>query len=549
MIMKNSDNILQNIAEKLSGLFSTNRTDDTYYSKRPDVVRRPTDYLSRRARDAVRYHKGVEAAKLFELPPSKRNFGKAVSDAKVYLNPISSFVVKYRRLISTVCILAMVFWAVFAGVNYGKKLFNDQTLFIANEQETGNITISERLVTSDEMSEKVVYFLLLGVDDSELLTDCIWIMCYDIAANQANVMQVPRDTYVGKRSATGKINGVYSMPETAKVCEACGYAPESDEISDGCHTVCGNKLTKVKESNISSLIRYINKHLGLPIDHFVTFTFRGFARIVDAMGGIDITLEKGIHDKAITLSSGAHHLDGWQAVDYMRHRKSYKEGDIGRVKGQRIMINALMEKALNMELTEMLGLITQCSGCFQTDLAPADITRYATTARSLDVSKLDMFTMPGYDHWVKPNPSYYVCSEKETAAVINEKMLPYGLPDGSYVTEETINFPDVVDKFSSSDTTRKTKTTAEEYTTSKTKTTTTTTEEYTTSKTKTTTEHHTTTTTTKTTTTTTTTPAPTTAPTTAPTAAPTTEPTFETRIEEYVGSDTLGTVFSYRNAG
>ena len=199
----------------------------------------------------------------------------------------------------------------------------------------------------------------------------------------------------------------------------------------------------------------IKERLGLTIDHFVIFNFHGFAKIIDTMGGVDIHLDYTVKDSAIHLEPGDHHLTGWPAVDFMRSRKGFKDGDIGRVSNQRVLIDALMQKALDMDLASMLDVVITCANaqCFQTDLSIAEIKDMAVSARKLSVDKLNMFTMPGYDHWVRPNPSYYVCSEAKTAEMINEYLLPYGLPDGSMASTDTVNFPEPVDRLSSSTTT------------------------------------------------------------------------------------------------
>ncbi|MBE6753538.1 MAG: LytR family transcriptional regulator [Ruminococcaceae bacterium] len=510
--------------------------EEQYTTRRPELCRKHTDYYSIRVDEPERYRSGVEAASLFELSDTKRGYGSREIEKKT--TAFGRFVRRHRGAIIAASILFVISASVFGGVHYVNKLFHSQTLFISDEQQAGNVTIKQRLTTSKEMEEKVSYFLLVGVDDSSLLTDCIWLACFDIEKSDVKVMQIPRDTYVGNESTTGKINNVYASPKTVVYCEKCGYSPEKAEQEDGQHTLCGSKLGKVKESNISALIRAINDHFGMPVDHFVTFNFAGFAKIINQMDGVDIHLDYRVHDPAIDLAPGDHHLTGWQAVDFMRSRKGFKNGDLGRVSNQRILIEAMVQKALNMELTQMLSLITACSDCFQTDLSPADITDYAMHARSVDVSKMEMFTMPGIDHWVRPNPSYFLCNEEETAAIINEKLLPYGLPDGSMITVDDINFPGVNDKYTSKttaddDTPKTTQTTTERTTTTTEEpviiTTTTTTG--TTGTTGTAATEPTTTTSTTTTTTTTTTEQTTT---TTTTTQQTTTTTFPTLVEEVI---------------
>jgi len=413
---------------------------------------------SHRTEEPMRYRRGIEAAELFELAEAERamahSYDGTAEPAAPVRTGVSGFFYRHRKGLIAAC---LVFALLFGGARYLLNLYTKEDIFVSDEIQAGNITISDRLTTTDEQAEKVTYFLLLGVDDSSLLTDCIWIMCWDHVANSVNVMQVPRDTYVGSPDSPypHKINAVYGNPRTVKWCDTCGLSPDESERSKGEHTVCGTELVSRKESHVSALIRVINNRLGLPIDHFVIFNFHGFAKIIDTMGGVDIHLEYTVKDSAIYLPPGDHHLTGWPAVDFMRSRKGFANGDIGRVSNQRILIDALMQKALDMDLASMLDVVITCANaeCFQTDLSLAEIKDMAVSARSLSVDKLTMVTMPGYDHWVRPNPSYYVCNETLTAEMINEYLLPYGLPDGSMASTETVNFPEPEDRLKPTGTT------------------------------------------------------------------------------------------------
>ena len=393
--------------------------------------------------EPVRYRRGIEAAELFELAESERRAAYShAEDGQEAPAAKRGFLYRHRKGLIAAC---MIFALIFGGVQYLKGLYVKEEVFITDQEQTGNITISDRLTMSDEHADKVKYILILGVDDSSLLTDCIWIMCFDNAAHKMNVMQFPRDTYCGKADSpsTGKINGVYSSPKKVKWCDECGYAPGPEEIDGSRHSVCDTKLTKKKESNISALIRVINERLGLPIDNFVIFNFRGFAKIIDTMGGVDIHLDYTVKDAAIHLEPGDHHLTGWPAVDFMRSRKGFSNGDIGRVSNQRILIDALMQKALNMDLASMLDVVLTCANaeCFQTDMSIAQIKDIAVAGRQMSVDNLTMVTMPGYDYWPKGGLSHYVCSESATAEMINQYLLPYGLPDGGMASVDTIDFP------------------------------------------------------------------------------------------------------------
>lgn len=338
-------------------------------------------------------------------------------------------------------LMAVVVLTTFAMVS----TYKSKSMF--SEGSLDDNAIQERLITDEANKDKVTYFLIVGVDKSSMLTDCIWLMCFDNLAHEMNVMQIPRDTYVGSDSLSPhKINGVYGNPQTVDWCDKCRRAVTEDEIEDGRHTVCGRKVEKKTESNISALIRCINNRLSLPVDHYVLFDFTGFEKVVDAMGGVDIYLDKETkvypnkHDYEV-LPAGDNHLDGKMALKFMRNRQIYFDGDLGRVKAQRNIIHAMMEKVSDMSTLEMLSILRAAYGNFNTDMSLEEIRSFIAPVKKCSPESLNMFTMPGTDHWVKPHPSYYVCYEKQTAEAINEYLMPYG----DKLTEEDINFPVLYD--------------------------------------------------------------------------------------------------------
>ena len=422
----------------------------TFAGRRPQVRRTQTDFGSvRTVGKAERFKMGmppsIAAYKQKPVLTKAQIKEKKKAEKQKALEGRSFF---YRHRIAFAAVAAILVLAIGLGI-YASSLVNDKTMFLGDDhQQTGSAAIAKRISSTPEMSENVVYVLIVGVDASSYLTDCIWVMCYDIAKQNVNVLQIPRDTYVGDESYTGKINGVYQLPKTVKYCEKCEVQVEGSQLSGGRHTVCGTKAVSKKESNINGLIRNINEHLGLPIDHFILFDFEGFSTAIDTIGGVDVVLDKPLNAPEIQLTVGTNHLNGTRALQYMRHRSTYTMGDLGRVEAQRKLIDALLNKMLSLDLDDMLGLLTKCAEYFRTDLSVGEMIDYATTARGLSTQNFHMYAMPGYDHWVRPNPSYYCCNESETVALLNEHFLPYGLPGGGMADSSTVNFPEIVDKYS-----------------------------------------------------------------------------------------------------
>lgn len=93
------------------------------------------------------------------------------------------------------------------------------------------------------------------------------------------------------------------------------------------------------------LARTVEQATGLRIDHYAEIGFGGFAGIVDAIGGVPMTIDKEMHDTLTgsTIPAGEQVLDGTQALAFvrMRHSSATLRSDLDRVVNQRRFIGAL----------------------------------------------------------------------------------------------------------------------------------------------------------------------------------------------------------------
>ncbi|MHB9753403.1 LCP family protein [Streptomyces sp. BYX5S] len=94
-------------------------------------------------------------------------------------------------------------------------------------------------------------------------------------------------------------------------------------------------------------IRTVEKMTGVRVDHHMVVDFQGFKDMVNAVGGVDVCLDRPIDDDDahLKLAAGNHHLDGEQALGYVRARKSLGNGsDTDRMDRQQRFLGALVEK-------------------------------------------------------------------------------------------------------------------------------------------------------------------------------------------------------------
>ncbi|MFI1764404.1 LCP family protein [Streptomyces sp. NPDC020800] len=91
------------------------------------------------------------------------------------------------------------------------------------------------------------------------------------------------------------------------------------------------------------LVRTIEYNTGLHIDHYCEIGFQGFANIVDAVGGVDITIDQAFKDKysGADFKAGKQTLNGEQALAFVRTRHAFAASDLQRTKNQQKFLSAL----------------------------------------------------------------------------------------------------------------------------------------------------------------------------------------------------------------
>ncbi len=94
--------------------------------------------------------------------------------------------------------------------------------------------------------------------------------------------------------------------------------------------------------------------LGIPIDYYVLVDMAGFVAVIDALGGVEVNVTESIHEAfspasegedpvRVDVDPGRHHLDGHQALAYVRSRTD--SSDYVRMARQRCMLRAIADAA------------------------------------------------------------------------------------------------------------------------------------------------------------------------------------------------------------
>ena len=234
--------------------------------------------------------------------------------------------------------------------------------------------------------------MIMGVDEraDDVGSDTLMIATLDPDKNQAALLSVPRDTRVKiKGHGFDKINAAYAYG--------------------------GRKLT---QETIESLL---NTH----IDHYIKINVHGFTKIIDALGGIDIDVEKRMYYEDpwdddgglyIDLQPGMQHMDGKTAITYVRYRD--EEGDIGRIKRQQNFMKAVMDKLVSPTIIPKLpAIVSAVSDSVETDMSVSEILSFLGTLQDAKDNGLKSEMLPGKPVYIE-GISYWVPDISKTRQIL-----------------------------------------------------------------------------------------------------------------------------------
>lgn len=189
------------------------------------------------------------------------------------------------------------------------------------------------------------------------------------------------------------------------------FDPDRDRISalsiprDTQAAIPGVGLNKINAAYAfggpSLTIRTVEDLLGIPMHYYVKLGPASFARIIDAIGGIDIDVEKDMKytDRwaglYINLKKGRQLLDGEHAMHYIRFRHDV-QGDIGRVqRQQKVLLTVFQDLKSPATVLAAPQLLRAFVENTQTNLTMTELITLGWFALRLESSELQMAMLPG----------------------------------------------------------------------------------------------------------------------------------------------------------
>lgn len=296
-----------------------------------------------------------------------------------------------KKFIISFLIALLIFSGIFFGLSgYLDSLEAKQSMDQLDESALGEGNKIEPVVDNE------LLFLLVGMDENQedqhgySRTDTIMLVKIDSKAHTIDIISIPRDSRI-------EING------------------KMDKVNHA-HAYGGITLT----------MKSIRDFLNIDLDYFVKVNYEAVEDIVNAIGGVEVEVPFTIDmpTENAYIEEGTQLLNGHDALAFLRYRKGYVNGDLGRVgTQQKFMVDLVKQVAKPKNITKLPALIKTYYKDVETNLSLGHIINMVPAAMDFDSDKVNTHMLPGTDGY-KNKISYYFPDEQQTKDLVR-KVLPH----------------------------------------------------------------------------------------------------------------------------
>ena len=311
---------------------------------------------------------------------------------------------KVKSFIKTCLITMIIFTCIFTPTFAWFDDFMNSSLFISDGTDLGDLPV---LVEKDSEffdafnNSNRINVLLTGTNGD--LSDTIMLVSYNLDTNNIDLISVPRDTYYPREG--------HRSPEKKKI------------------------NSSFKDGGILELATCVSTLLeGMPINYYMRIDYDGIKNIVDSMGGVPVTvkLKGGMHyedpwDKpplVIDIDEGYQVLDCEHAIQFLRFRKGYPNGDIGRIEAQQEFMRSAFKQALGLNLVKVVNTVLDN---VESDMKVKTCVKLVKGATNLSSDNLKTYTVPGEARYGEGDLSFWYSDEdgiKEMLSQVYSDSMP-----------------------------------------------------------------------------------------------------------------------------
>jgi LCP family protein required for cell wall assembly len=254
---------------------------------------------------------------------------------------------------------------------------------------------AKKKVADGKALEGAINILLLGVDErlrnpGDIRSDTIIILHIPASHDQAYLVSVPRDTLV-------------DVPAFKPSRYPGGRTKITEAFYAGYQNGAG------RPGGAQLVAKTINQLTGIQFNGAAIIDFRGFKRVIDALGGVNMCVdhqvtsahlrlvdgkpmilteaEKRGGGKPVVHKKGCRRMEGWEALDYSRQRYGLPRGDYDRQRHQQQLIKAMAKQATSKGVITDLGkldrVIKAAGAAFTLDTGGVPIADFVFTLKGM----------------------------------------------------------------------------------------------------------------------------------------------------------------------
>ncbi|MFJ2606165.1 LCP family protein [Streptomyces sp. NPDC091279] len=258
-----------------------------------------------------------------------------------------------------------------------------------------------------------------GADDGSARSDTAMVIHVYKGHKKASVVSIPRDTLIDRPACTD--------------AEGTTHDAATDVMFNSAYSTGG----------ATCAVKTVESLSGVRMDHYLEVDFSGFQKLIDELGGVDVTTTRSIKDpdSHLDLTPGTHTLDGEQALGLVRTRHGVGDGsDLGRIQLQQAFVKALVKQVKDVGVLtspkKLYDLADTATKTVTTDSGLGSVNSLASFAeglKSISPQHMSMVTMPvQYD---PSDPNRVIVEQTKSTqvwtALKNDQQIPKSATEGT----------------------------------------------------------------------------------------------------------------------
>ena len=286
---------------------------------------------------------------------------------------------------------------------------------------------------------------------------------YKSFGNESNVIDATEpmtillmgvDTGSGSREDkwVGNSDTMILLSVNPKTKETAMMSLERDiltKITDDGETVESKLNAAYAQGGAKLAIQTVKDLMNIDIDRYIMINMEGLVQLVDAVGGIEvenkfdfpISIEANEPEYTATVEPGKHTINGDQALVYARMRYDDPEGDYGRQKRQREVIQKVVKKVLSLDsLSHYQAILKAVSSNMQTNIDLSSSAMPKLLGYQDAFKKIKNYQLRGEDATLADGGSYQIVTSAHLLEMQNVLQKALGKPSRTKLRTNAVLF-------------------------------------------------------------------------------------------------------------